>query len=374
MRKPLNFIVLLAFATLFTCCKSQVSSISLIDYNEELTTEWNDGKLWAYNNDDDYVVGMAIGTPKDDIGVFQMHILIRNMSDTSLTFDPAQISVRLSDGENVENLKIYEYPLRQNRGMSLYNEGENIYLMTKMSEYEENVKQIGYLQKNTIYAKQGIVGYLNFERHNNGTLVVGIPVGGNIYTFQWNVGAKMPQAVAVKNYKTFLNNKGDAETITRDGKLWAFRKTDSHIVGMALSTSEDNGRHIVDLYIENLADNSLNFNPANITAKVAWGKEIVPLKLYGNPLTIYDKDKSLPKQQNIHDGKINIKELHYMEMQPTIINGGQGIIGFINLEKFKPKSWRNAREIIFINIPVGNENYQFQWDISGTKKQIISRV
>ena len=350
-------------ALLLTSCKSQISSISLIDYNEELTTEWNDGKLWAYCNDSNYVVGMAMGTPKDDIGVDQMYILIKNKTDETITFDPSLINIQIAKGTEAKRLETYRYPFRQNKYMSLYNEGENIYLMKKMTNADDNVEQIGYMQKNTIPGKQGIVGYLNFEKNENGFMIVDIPVENKYYSFQWYVGQKPLQQQEAETYGTLLNYQGNVESKTNNGKTWAYKKNDDYIVGITLSIAEyDTDVYKLDMYIENLTGDSIVFNPNKITATLASGREVTPLDVYGNPLVIYSgNNQNVKKLPNIHDGKINIKRVGYMS--PTVIFDKQGIVGFINIKK----DWRHSTGILVIDIPVGDESYQFQWDLSGAQ-------
>ena len=53
-----------------------------------------------------------------------------------------------------------------------------------------DLKQIGYLKKNTIYAGEGIIGYLNFDlkRTTPGELTINVPVGDNTYEFRWYAG------------------------------------------------------------------------------------------------------------------------------------------------------------------------------------------
>lgn len=156
--KKLKLILSVIALTLICSNCTTISTITLLDDNE-YETEWNDGKLWAYETDKDYMLGIAINPAKDHPGVFQINLIVQNNTDKTLTFDPDRISVQLAQGAKSNSLAIYEYPLTTNVGMAAYDMGENIYQLSKMPD----LKQIGYLQKNTIYAGEGIIGYLNFD-------------------------------------------------------------------------------------------------------------------------------------------------------------------------------------------------------------------
>ena len=176
MKKPAYLTFLSVILALIVCsCSSKKSitmpiSISFMDYGNECKTEWNDGKLWIYRTTEDGMVGIAINAAKDHPGRYQMNLIIKNNTPQSIVFDPAKIAVFLAAGAESKQLDIYEYPFTPNKGMAEYDEGENIYLLSKMSDKGEDFKQIGYLKKNTIYGRQGIIGYLNFELGGVGVL------------------------------------------------------------------------------------------------------------------------------------------------------------------------------------------------------------
>ena len=74
--------------------------------------------------------------------------------------------------------------------MAKYLENENIYLLTKISNKGNQIKQIGYLKKNTIYSKQGIIGYLNLEQkrfENNAVMSIEIPIDNDVFNFNWYI-------------------------------------------------------------------------------------------------------------------------------------------------------------------------------------------
>ena len=56
-------------------------------------SEYNDGLLWAYRQIGDLVVGMANYINKDGYGKnYQIQIFIKNLGDSSVTFDPALVT------------------------------------------------------------------------------------------------------------------------------------------------------------------------------------------------------------------------------------------------------------------------------------------
>ena len=74
-------------------------------------TEYNDGRLWAYRQIGDFVVGMTNYEEKDDFGkYYQIAIFIKNLGETSVTFEPEQItSVLYSKNNDTISLNVYSY-------------------------------------------------------------------------------------------------------------------------------------------------------------------------------------------------------------------------------------------------------------------------
>ena len=178
----------LILLTLFFASCSTSSMITLMDSDAE--TEWNDGKLWAFKSNDNYMVAMTINTSKDDYGTYQLDLIVENLTDTSIVFDPSLIVVKIGSGPKIQQLATYEYPARKNANMAKYLENENIYLLTKISNKGNQIKQIGYLKKNTIYSKQGIIGYLNLEQkrfENNAVMSIEIPIDNDVFNFNWYI-------------------------------------------------------------------------------------------------------------------------------------------------------------------------------------------
>lgn len=66
------------------------------DNDSTITTEYNDGKLWAYRYLNGYVVGLTCYEAKDDYGkYYQMQIYISNQNSQSVTFDPNEVNAHL---------------------------------------------------------------------------------------------------------------------------------------------------------------------------------------------------------------------------------------------------------------------------------------
>ena len=182
MKKPALVAFLSVLFVLFMSGCSSKRIVSLLDYGNECETEWSDGKLWAFKSTEDNMVGIAINPAKDHIGVYQMNLIIKNTTSKSIVFDPADISVLYAAGIKSKRLDTYEYPFTPNMGMAVYDEGENIYLLSKMSDKGEDLKQIGYLKKITVYGGEGIIGYRNFKLGTGtGVLAINIPVGNSVY-------------------------------------------------------------------------------------------------------------------------------------------------------------------------------------------------
>lgn len=55
---------------------------------------------------------------------------------------------------------------------------------------DRNTKSQGYLRITTIHPNEGIIGYMNVKRKNGLLMTVNIPVGGQVYSFDWDVTKK----------------------------------------------------------------------------------------------------------------------------------------------------------------------------------------
>jgi hypothetical protein len=207
-------------------------------------TEYNDGRLWAYRQIGDFVVGMTNYEEKDDYGkYYQIAIFIKDLGDTPVTFEPEQItSVLYSRNNDTIPLNVYSYDEYMkkvknaqalsmallgfstglNAGMAGYqttytttyganhmpytqvhttynhaaassaNIAATTQMMTlsKLMADDQNTKSQGYLKITTIHPNEGIIGYMNIKRKKGKLMTVNIPVGGQVYSFDWDVTKK----------------------------------------------------------------------------------------------------------------------------------------------------------------------------------------
>ncbi len=229
-----------------------LSCITLISYAQDLvtsendptvTTEYHDGKLWAYRHINDCIVGLTCYEYKDYGKHYQIRIQINNLSFQNVTFDPDEVTASLIDknGDSII-LEVYtndEFQKKVNRSqswaMALYgfsagfNAGSagystsysttnssngyayttvtttynpnaayqaniaanaQIFALGKTMAEERAMKEQGYLKKTTIHPNEGIVGYMNIKRKKGDNLIVNIPLNGCVYSFEWNVNKK----------------------------------------------------------------------------------------------------------------------------------------------------------------------------------------
>ena len=229
------------FASLSVVCNAQTF---IYLQNDSILTEYNDGKLWAYLNKNNLVVGLTCFKAKDDYGrYYQLNIFIKNIGDSPVTFYPDSIySDLLTKRNNTLRLEVYtneEYQKKIKRSqtwaMVLYgfsaglNAGtagystsystsyspngytystitqhynanaayqanmsstNQILTLGQMLENDRSVREQGYLKTTTVHPNEAIIGYMNIKRKKGKTLTVNIPINGCIYTFNWNVNKK----------------------------------------------------------------------------------------------------------------------------------------------------------------------------------------
>ena len=207
-------------------------------------SEYNDGHLWAYRQIGDYVVGMTNYKEKDDYGkYYQIVIFIKNLGELPVTFDPEDVTSTLNNkrGDTLE-LKVYSYEKYMkkvkraqtwslaltgfatglNAGMAGYqttyttsytpsgmpytqvhttynyaaasvaNMAASMQMasLRKMMNDDQKTKSQGYLKKTTVHPDEGIVGYMNIKLEKGQKMTVNIPVGGHVFSFDWDIGKK----------------------------------------------------------------------------------------------------------------------------------------------------------------------------------------
>ena len=216
-------------------------SFIISDNDSTITTEYDDGKLWAYRHSNEYIVGLSCYEAKDDYGkYYQIQLYINNLDSLSVIFDPDEVNAHLINkkGDTI-SLEVYtneEYQKKvkqtQDLTMTLYgisaglnaasagrsksysttHSSNGLHYTTvtthydpiaaqqaslaastqmavyrKMMEDERITKEQGYLKKNTIYPNEGIVGYMNIKRKKGHVLIINIPINGNVYSFELDV-------------------------------------------------------------------------------------------------------------------------------------------------------------------------------------------
>ena len=235
-------LLLLLFA--FSVTLAQAQDFVSEENDTTILTEYNDGRLWAYKQIGDYVVGMTTYIDKDDYGKnYQILIFLKNFGDESVTFDPSFVSSTLTGktGESDE-MKVYTYERYMkkiknqqawamaltgfsaglNAGMAGYqttyttsyspgrmpytqvhttynyvaasaaNMAAQTQIMTlgkMMSDDQKTISQ-GYLKMTTVHPEEGIIGYMNIKHRKGKLLTVNIPFGNNVYSFSWDVSKK----------------------------------------------------------------------------------------------------------------------------------------------------------------------------------------
>lgn len=222
----------------------QAQTFIAAENDTTVMSEYNDGRLWAYRQFGDFVVGMTNYKEKDDYGrYYQIAIFIKNLGETPVTFEPDRITSTLySKNSDTIPLIVYSYDKYMkkvknaqawsmallgvsaglNAGMAGYqttytttyganhmpytqvhttynhavasaaNMAATTQLMTlsKLMSDDRNIKSQGYLKITTIHPNEGIVGYMNIKRKKGKSMTVNIPVGGQVYSFDWDLTKK----------------------------------------------------------------------------------------------------------------------------------------------------------------------------------------
>ena len=207
-------------------------------------SEYNDGRIWAYRQIGDFVVGMTNYEEKDDYGkYYQIAIFIKNLGESSITFDPDKVTSSLyTKRRDTLDLHVYTYDeymkkvksaqawsmallgfsAGMNAGMAgyqttysttygagsmpytqvhtTYNYGAvsaanmaastQMITLSKLMSDDRNTKSQGYLKITTVHPGEGIIGYMNIKRKKGQMMTVNIPIGDSMYSFEWDVTKK----------------------------------------------------------------------------------------------------------------------------------------------------------------------------------------
>lgn len=231
---------------LFICLASTAVAQKIIvaDNDTTVITEYNDGHLWAFRMVGDFVVGMTNYEEKDNYGkYYQIAIFVKNLGDSPITFDPDKITSSLYTIKNdTLGLLVYSYDeymkmvkkkqavamalvgfsAGMNAGMAGYQRTytttygpgmmpytqvsttynyaaasmanmaatNQIMSFSKMMEDDRYIKSQGYLKITTIYPEEGIIGYMNIKRKKGQSMTINIPVGDQVFSFDWDVAKR----------------------------------------------------------------------------------------------------------------------------------------------------------------------------------------
>ena len=225
------------------CLASSIKAQTFVKADNDTTvmSEYNDGRIWAYRQIRDFVVGMTNYEAKDDYGkYYQIAIFIKNLGASSVTFDPDKVTSSLytKQGDTLA-LQVYtydEYMKKVKRAQALsmallgfsaglnagmagyqttytttYGAGSIPYTqvhttynyaaasvanmaattqmltLSKLMADDRNTKSQGYLKITTVHSGEGIIGYMNIKRRRGAAMTVNIPVGEEIFSFDWDV-------------------------------------------------------------------------------------------------------------------------------------------------------------------------------------------
>lgn len=208
-----------------------------------INSEWHEDKLWVYKQSENFMVAMACYKQNDDLGKFyQLGIVIQNISDKDILFDPADMSGLMGSIKGICKAKIFtarklEKKIRRqatwaavmigiaggiNAASSAYgtttsitylpngtvcpttsvnynpaaanialtNTNMQIAQMVQQVENSIKITQQGYLKKNTIHPGEGIAGYVNIKWDSCRILTIKLRIEDEEFLFVWNTNKK----------------------------------------------------------------------------------------------------------------------------------------------------------------------------------------
>ena len=205
-----RLVLILAVVLLLVACgKKTVFSLFEQDRQNYDLTEWIDGEEWVYKDNGDFWVGVTLNDDdKDDY--YRLKIFILNKSGRTVLLDPDSVSARVVNQHKnrdklINSLDVYsndelQKKLRKQQNWSVAMSGiatglgstdelpQNVaatYALERMMEDDRFSKKVGYLKKTTLYAGKSISGYMFLKSSKGKILLVDIPVGGDVFSFQW---------------------------------------------------------------------------------------------------------------------------------------------------------------------------------------------
>ena len=97
--------------TLFVSMVANAQEFVASENDTTIMTEYNDGRLWAYRQIGDIVIGVSNYVEKNSYGKnYQILIFIKNLGESSVLFDPSLVTATLTNklGETKE-MKVYTH-------------------------------------------------------------------------------------------------------------------------------------------------------------------------------------------------------------------------------------------------------------------------
>lgn len=231
------------FLIIIICCSALLGKGQILihpDSDSIFTSLFRDGVEWGFRIKNNYMVGVSAAKTTDGYSSgYTLKILIKNLTDSSYTFDPDLISAEVYDEqETKDTVKIdtnvaYQkkiqnaetaamivlglmgglnsafagtqttyVPVESNgytttQAVVNYNAFaqqaaqqsslNNILAVSSSMEQDKKIAEQGYLKKTTIFSKEGIVGFLKTEKTKGKMLVISIPIDGDKYVFSWDI-------------------------------------------------------------------------------------------------------------------------------------------------------------------------------------------
>jgi len=190
-------LILMLVPLLVACNKKMVFSLFEQDRQNYDLTEWIDGEEWVYKDNGKFWVGVTIGSYYDN---YRLKVLIVNKSDQTVLFDPGNISAYVAvqskeQSDVIKTLKLYAgsnndmlvstSDFTPHRSNKLLQDTATIYSLGAMTKDYRLVKEIRYLKKTTLYPDKVIYGYVYLGNSDGRIMFVDIPVGDDVFKFQW---------------------------------------------------------------------------------------------------------------------------------------------------------------------------------------------
>ena len=191
------FIVLFLFITIVGKAQTYLDN----EESKAVLTEYIDGRYWVYKHIDGFIVGLVCETVSDKYGrYYQLDILIRNLTDENVIFEPERVSAKLIKKWDAPMLKVYTNEAMQKKitrtqnwamvadALNGYNTGNVSSLInTGILEQDRKLIEAGYLKKHTIHPNEDLVGYMNVKYENGEFLTLYIPIGNSVFSYEWDV-------------------------------------------------------------------------------------------------------------------------------------------------------------------------------------------